>query len=93
MRDRALVEKSIFEMIKTENCRQIRKWGVQDRTPFEWLAILTEEVGELSRAIIEYAFSGGIQGSIVQEAIQVATRAAKIAEMSLYLDPGNEKKR
>ncbi len=58
------------------------KWGIQDRTSFEWLTFLAEEVGELAEAINEYEYRGGLSVSVFKEAIQVATLALKIAEMS-----------
>ena len=72
----------LMELIAIENLDQVKKWGYQERTPFEWLAYLTEEVGELSEAICDEAY--GREGeSIVKEAVQVATLALKIAEMSV----------
>lgn len=71
----------LMECIKEEHGRQIRKWGTQNVTTFEWLAYLTEEVGELSEAISEYEYRKGLPGHIMTEAIQVATLALKIAEI------------
>ncbi len=34
-----------------EGEKQVAKWGIQNRTSFEWMAFLTEEVGELARAM------------------------------------------
>ena len=65
-----------------EHKKQIAKWGVQNRTSFEWLAYLTEEVGEVAQAISEYEYRVGLSQAIYWEAIQVATLALKIAEMS-----------
>ncbi len=81
MKDLELRNPELFEMIKEESLRQIRKWGIQDRDPFEWLAYITEELGELSCAISEYEYRGGLQSEVVNEAVQVATLALKIAEM------------
>ena len=81
MRDLELTNPELFEMVKEESLRQIRKWGIQDRESFEWLAYTTEELGELSCAISEYQYRGGLQSEIVKEAIHVATLALKIAEM------------
>lgn len=64
-----------------EGERQVKKWGVQDRDPMEWLCYLTEEVGELAEAIAENRYRGGLVEDVEKEAIQVATLAAKIAEM------------
>jgi NTP pyrophosphatase (non-canonical NTP hydrolase) len=81
MKDLELTNPELFEMVKKESLRQIRKWGIQDKEPFEWLAYTTEELGELSCAILEYCYRGGLQSEAVKEAIQLATLALKIAEM------------
>jgi len=57
--------------------------GIQNRTPFEWLAYLTEEVGELGKAISEAHYRNGHWAEVKREAIQVATLALKIAEMAI----------
>ena len=45
---------SVLAEIKTERRRQDNKWGSQRRqTDGLWLAILSEEVGEVARAILE----------------------------------------
>jgi len=64
--------------------RQLKKWGVQDHSPFEWLAFLTEEVGELASEIAELEYRNGNHREVVAEAIQVATLALKIAEMHQF---------
>ncbi len=86
MKDLQLFDGRIPQMIHDEGKRQVKKWGVQRRTPFEWLSYLTEEVGELSRAIQEHEYREAPISHVVNEAIQVATLAAKIAEMYLNLD-------
>ena len=83
MKDLQLCDERIFDSIRGESLRQIEKWGVQDRSPFEWLAYLTEEIGELSKAISENQYRKGWHIDVVSEAIQCATLAAKIAEMYL----------
>lgn len=84
MKDLELNNPKIFEMVLAENLRQIRKWGIQDHDAFKWLAFVTEEHGELSNAIAEWYFRGGLQSDIVKEAIQEATLCLKIAEMFLH---------
>ena len=39
--------------INTEQARQVSKWGNQNHTPLRWLPILTEEVGEVAKAVNE----------------------------------------
>ena len=80
MKDLCLVT-DIWELVKQENHCQLEKWGIQDRTPFEWLAFATEELGELAKAISEYHFRHGSPEDCVKEAIQSATLCLKIAEM------------
>ena len=72
---------NILIKIQDENQRQLRKWGVQTHTAFEWLTYTTEELGELANAISEHEYRGGNSKDVVKEAIQVATLALKIAEM------------
>lgn len=71
-----------FAAVEREDARQIHKWGVQKRSPFEWMTYLTEEVGELAEAISEEHYRGGSRFNIYKEAIHVATLALKIAHMS-----------
>jgi NTP pyrophosphatase (non-canonical NTP hydrolase) len=72
---------SIHEKIREENIRQLKLWGVQEHEPFEWLAYVTEELGELSEAISEWTYRDGQVEDVVKEAIQVSTLSLKIAEM------------
>lgn len=80
-KDRCLDNKDLFRLVMIENYEQIKKWGIQESTSFEWLAYLTEELGELSEAISEHEYRQGTKNDVVKEAIQVATLALKIAEM------------
>lgn len=68
-------------MVREENARQVAKWGIQDKSPFEWLALATEEHGEMAQAINEFVNNRGLQSAVVNEAIQTATLCLKIAEM------------
>lgn len=47
----------IFEKIKNERLRQDRKFGEQNHSPENWLAVLVEEVGEVSKEICEMRYS------------------------------------
>lgn len=68
--------------VQNENGFQLMKWGIQTHSPFEWMCYLTEEVGELAKAIAEAEYRAEDKREIVREAIQVATLALKIAEMA-----------
>ena len=67
-----------IQAVKEEWNRQYGKWGKQDRTLFEWMAYLTEEVGELIEAISKFAYRDGVVEDIQKEATQVAALALKI---------------
>lgn len=71
----------VHKAVENENKHQLDKWGVQDHSPFEWLAFTTEELGELANAISEHYYRDGDRQDVAKEAIQVATLALKIAEM------------
>ena len=74
-------QSKLAPLIEGENLRQLKKWGVQDHEPFEWLGFTLEELGELAEAIGEYQFRDGSAEDVVKEAIQTATLSLKIAEM------------
>lgn len=68
--------------IQNERDRQDQKWGEQNHGMEWWLAILMEEVGELSQATLEKHFGGrhGTDEQIMSEAIQVAAVAQATVE-------------
>jgi len=70
-----------FDMIAAEDIAQREKWGEQEHDACTWLAIIAEEFGEMSKAVLEYQFGDGKLSRIEEEAIQVATLALKIAAM------------
>lgn len=70
----------IFREIKLERERQDEKWGVQNHLPIEWVAILTEEVGEVSKEALEYHFKYTVNGSDDE-----AAKAEKLAKYKAEL--------
>ena len=77
---------NLLFFIKKENEKQIKKWGVQTHDTIVWNTILNEEVGELTKEMLEiYIDDSGEANrhykSAFHEAIQVATLSLKIAEM------------
>jgi NTP pyrophosphatase (non-canonical NTP hydrolase) len=73
--------------IQEECLRQDQKWGEQNHEPEIWLAILTEEVGELAQAMLADRFAATEPGmhdshheSMETEAIQIAAVAAQFVE-------------
>lgn len=42
---------NVFQDVGDERIRQHEQWGEQNHNPSLWLAILTEEVGEVAQAV------------------------------------------
>ena len=73
-----------IELVLYERSNQDRKWGYpQHNTPFEWMSILMEEVGELAMAVND-AFIGKASphdvSKMLHEAVQVSAVALSIVE-------------
>jgi len=85
MKDLQFVTPDLWGMMQDENHKQVEKFGIQDRSPFEWMAYITEEVGELAQAISEFEYRNGTPGAVIKEAIQAATLCLKVAEMFKYI--------
>lgn len=66
--------------ILSERGRQDAKWGVQRHPLMVWIAVLTEEVGELSEAALHQQFGGHAAGNVREEAIHVAAVALSIVQ-------------
>jgi len=66
------------KLVDRERREQDKKWGEQNHSPEKWLAILVEEVGEVSRSMLEQypnpnkAQSTSNKFYLEQELIQVA---------------------
>ena len=60
---------------------QFVKWGDQNLNNYQWLAVLTEEVGELAQAALHDEFGGKAAGTLRDELIQVAAVAVQWLEM------------
>ena len=73
-----------LRLVNQERVRQNAKWGFpQDNTPFEWVSILTEEVGEFAQAMNDALLGKAGNGNMtkaLQEAVQVAAVAVSIVE-------------
>lgn len=82
--DQALVNiERLVELVLEEHLRQMQKWGIQERTPPEWIMYLAEEVGEVAEAGADLYYGRTKESSpLVLEALHVATLALKIAEMA-----------
>ena len=71
---------TILELVNSELYRQNQLWGTprsQDQTPDRRLSILSEEVGEYARAILEHDPDGAL-GELVQIAAVAVANAERI---------------
>lgn len=68
--------------ILDERDRQDEKWGPQDHSLFEWVTILTEEVGELAAAALGHTFGTAQHPDLDwrKEAVQIAALALAMLE-------------
>lgn len=81
------MEQVVLEVME-ERRRQDKKWGVQDRRPVEYLAILAEEFGEVSQEVVKFTFheDGDEEGArqrlrnMREELIQTAAVAVAFVE-------------
>lgn len=64
----------VLDDVKDERFRQEDKWGQQDHDDFKWLAIASEELGEVAKEILttEFGPQGGGHGDIRGELVQAA---------------------
>lgn len=75
------ISKADLDLIRTEDACQRIKWGDQTHTPDRWILILSEEMGELSKAVLEAHYGGDLE-DVYCEAVQCATLCLKIAVMA-----------
>lgn len=71
---------NIVADIKAERERQNEQWGEQTHEDYIWLAILTEELGEVAQAILHDEFGGPHANTVEAELIQVAAVAVQWLE-------------
>ena len=77
------IQAQAVELILNERERQQAKWGEQNHEMPVWLAILHEETGELSQAVLHRIFGGPEAMGELGEAVQVAAVATQIVEYLL----------
>lgn len=68
---------SIAEELGAELRRQDELWPGQNRSPIQWLAILTEEVGEVAQEVANAIDHPPIRANYRVELIQVAAVAVQ----------------
>ena len=66
-----------------ERHAQYSQWGEQNHDAYRWLAILSEEVGEMAQCALHNEFGGKHRDRIMEEAVHVAAVALAIVECGL----------
>jgi NTP pyrophosphatase (non-canonical NTP hydrolase) len=74
------IPSSVLDLIQAERQRQDEKWGEQNHPDEIWLAILSEEIGEASQALLHNKFGGKAKGTLRDELVQVAAVAVQWLE-------------
>ena len=72
-------DRALNELLQ-ERKRQDAKWGEQNHDDYHWLAILMEEIGEVSQAMLHSRFGGPHAGTERTELVQVAAVAVQWLE-------------
>ena len=71
----------VLHEVSMERARQDEKWGEQNHDDFTWLAILTEELGEVAEGALVQVYEGsGTPHDVRAELIQVAAVAVSWIE-------------
>jgi hypothetical protein len=81
--DRESVQHRAVSDVLKERWRQDAKWGEQNNDPFTYLAVLSEEVGELAQAALHTKFGGHAAEGLYTEAVHTAAVALAIVECLL----------
>ena len=72
---------TLIKDIKHESEMQIKKFGIQEASPFEWVTWIGEEFGEVCKAIFEnITYNDCPPENVYNEAIQLVTLTLKLAE-------------
>ncbi len=72
----------LSELLEEEHRRQLKQFGVQEHSLYKWVTCIMEELGELSEAILENDCGAAPLTDVTREALEVATLALKVVEMT-----------
>lgn len=79
--------KEALDLVVIERDRQNKKWGFpQNNTPFEWVSILLEEVGEFAQAM-NNACMNGRQGNNFQAMLEITQVCAVALSIMEHMYP------
>lgn len=74
----------VLKEVKSERFRQNKKWGEQNHKPIEWIAILGEEFGEVSKEALEYHFKHPVLDTEGEKAIEMVQDIAQKSRLKNY---------
>lgn len=69
----------INEEVRREMQRAIRKFPTWPTDPLHALGVVTEEHGEVAKAVLQHIYEGGARGEIAKESIQLAAMSLRFA--------------
>ena len=72
----------ILTEVAKEREKQNEKWGEQKHLPIEWIAILTEEVGEAAKDALDHHYQNDVKVS--HEQTTLATGQDQLARLKNY---------
>lgn len=67
----------VIELVLEELAKAEEKHPGWPEDPFHALAILSEEVGELNQAVLQYTYEEGTSAAVKKEALQTAAMALR----------------
>lgn len=82
MNDITRIELNEFLPVLTEQHRQLKKWGLENHHPYQYLSILLEEVGEVAEAINKTCSEGCTKtwDDVIEELVHVQAVAQSMIE-------------
>lgn len=83
----------VYDEIRAERARQVTLWGVQNHSPHQWLAILTEEVGEVSKEVADARVGEFDMANYRVELIQTAAVAVAAVEALDRLEEARDRQK
>lgn len=69
----------INEEVRREMQRAIRKFPTWPTDPLHALGVVTEEHGEVAKAVLQHIYEGGSRSEIAKESIQLAAMSLRFA--------------
>lgn len=73
----------VADEVQDERRKQDRKWGPQNHTPLEWMAILVEEVGEAQKEALEYHWRGKYYPDDVERLARYRAELVQVAAVAV----------